>query len=240
MSNIISEGVSISSIISTPLPKHNSSYAVIPHETIIEQIKKGIKDKGLVLTNEYYNGNLDNQILMGKYSITSELDNELNLMLVFGNSYNKQRKFKVVSGAEVIACSNGMLIGDMNNYTRKHTGNALSEALQTIDEQIDSIDRYLSTIIDHKQHLKQETITKKAQAELCGRLLIEEELITMTQLGIIQKEMLLPSFDHKVHEESAWGFYNAITHSLKKSHPVSFIEDHEKIHEFFVNEFELV
>lgn len=223
----------------TPLPVYDSSYAVIPHTQIIDEIKTRLANHGLHISNELYTGNIGNQIITGKFDIQRQDDPDLGVMMVFGNSYNKMRKFKVSIGGRVFVCDNGMIMGDMNNFSRKHTGNALEEALQAIEEQIQQAEEHFQILCNQKNQLKEITISKKLQAELSGRLFMEEEIITLSQLSVIKQELEEPSFDYGVHQESGWNFYNAITHSLKKSHPVRWIEDHEKVHDFFVNELEL-
>lgn len=231
---------SLESITSTRLPKYDSSYAVIPHGTIIEEIKNRLKDKGLQLTKETYNGNINNQIIQAQYNISNDGDNEIGLMLAFGNSYNKARIFKVSVGANVFVCDNGMIVGDMSNYSRKHTGNALNEAIAAIELQLRLADEHFRILCSHKDQLKEVTAPKRLQAELCGRLFMEDKIISVTQLSIIQRELEEPSFNYGVHEESGWYLYNAVTYALKKSHPLNWIEDHEAIHEVFINEFDLV
>lgn len=224
----------------TPLPEYDNSYTVIPHGDIIDQIKTKLANHGMHVANEIYTGNIGNQIITGKFNIQSDLDPDLGLMLAFGNSYNKQRKFKVSIGGNVFVCDNGMIMGDMNNFSRKHTGNAREEALVAIDLQIKEAEEHFQILCQQKNQLKEVTISKKLQAELSGRLFMQDEIITLSQLSVIKQELEKPSYDYGVNEESGWYFYNAVTHALKKSHPVCWIEDHEKVHEFFVNELELV
>jgi hypothetical protein len=210
----------------TPLPQYDSSYTIIPHVQIIDEIKTRLANHGLNISKEIYTGNIENQIVTGKFNIHKEDDPDLGLMMVFGNSYNKSRKFKVSIGGRVFVCDNGMILGDMNNFSRKHTGNALEEALQAIEFQIQQAEEHFQILCNQKNQLREVTISKKLQAELAGRLYMEEEIITLSQLSVIKQELQEPSFDYNSHNESGWYFYNAITHSLKKSHPVRWIEDH--------------
>ena len=46
-----------------------------------------------------------------------------------------------------------------------------------------------------------------------------------------------PSHNYNADVNSAWSLYNHITLSLKESHPLTFLNDHQEIHTFFVNEF---
>lgn len=40
-----------------------------------------------------------------------------------------------------------------------------------------------------------------------------------------------------MNPNSAWDLYNHITLALKDSHPLRYLSDHQKVHNFFVDEF---
>ena len=46
-----------------------------------------------------------------------------------------------------------------------------------------------------------------------------------------------PSHNYNADVNSAWSLYNHITLALKESHPLTFLNDHQEVHTFFVNEF---
>jgi hypothetical protein len=68
-----------------------------------------------------------------------------------------------------------------------------------------------------------------------GRLFIDENLIDSSQVSCIKNEIDKPSYDYKEYN-TAWTFYNHVTHALKKSHPRSWMSDQQKFHQFMISE----
>lgn len=222
---------------STPLPVHGSSYTVIPHSTIIDHVKYELGSKGFEIEKEQYRSNHNANIASGVYYINHGNDPDMKMMFAWSNSYDKTVKFKCSIGSYVFVCMNGVLRGDIGNASRKHTGSALSDALGFIDSQISVADQEYNFLVNDKNMLKNIILTNKEKSELLGRLFLEEEILTLTQTGIVQKELKKPSFLYNADPDSAWALYNHVTHALKESHPTSYLDDHGKVHQFFINEF---
>ena len=82
-------------------------------------------------------------------------------------------------------------------------------------------------------------ISKKTIAELCGRLFIEDEIISATQLGLIKKEIETPTYDYCC-DGSVWQFYQHCTNATKETTPLNWHKTHQKLGDWFVNEFGLL
>jgi hypothetical protein len=80
--------------------------------------------------------------------------------------------------------------------------------------------------------MKQIEITKRTKAELVGRMMLEEQFITSTQLNIISRELKAPTHDYNA-KDSLWELYNYTTFAMKESHPAQWMESHIKAHKFF-------
>jgi hypothetical protein len=76
------------------------------------------------------------------------------------------------------------------------------------------------------------TLSIKEQAELIGRLFIDEKLINVEQLSCVKNEIEVPSYNYNADKDNAWTFYNHVTMALKKSHPRNWLSDQQKFHEF--------
>jgi len=148
-------------------------------------------------------------------------------------------KFKCAVGAQVFICMNGMVSGDLSNYSRKHTGNALQEATDTIKNQISNARTYYDQLVKDKEMLKVITLTKSQQAAIVGQLLIEQDVLTLSQVGIVKREIETPTHTYNAPADSAWTLYNHITLALKDSHPMSYLNDHQKLHSFFVDQYRI-
>jgi hypothetical protein len=222
----------------TPLPTHGNTYSVIPHGVIIEKVKEELAYNELPIERALYKSTQNGEIATGTYHISYGYDPDIKMMFAWSNSYNKQMRFKCAVGSYVSVCMNGMINGDMGANARKHRGaTALQECFGYIESQLRKGARYYDTLVQDKEILKNKSISKRQSAEIVGRLFAEEEILTLTQLGIVQREMKNPSFQYNADQDSAWYLYNHITHALKESHPAKWLDDHAKVHQFFVNEY---
>lgn len=222
---------------SVQLPNHGKTYSVIPHGHIIDQTKQELSNAGFEVTQELYKCTLDGQIAQGIYHLNFGNDPDMGLMFAWSNSYNKTMRFKCGVGAHVFVCMNGMLAGDLASYRRKHTGSALYEANLHIQEQIANAASHYNLLIKDKELLKNIILTPKEKGTILGRLFAEQEILTLTQVGIVKRELDKPSFSYNANPDSAWAMYNHVTYALKDSHPQSYLQDHQTVHQFFIDEF---
>ena len=223
-------------LVSAPLPSHGKTYTVIPHKDVIETTKTLLNISGFTITKELYRANMNAKVAQGVYHLASDEDPEMGMMFAWTNSYDKSTRFQCAVGAFVNVCSNGMLCGDMANYARKHTGKADHDIHTQISSQIKSANKYYTKLIQDKDNMRKIFLPKKQQAELVGRLLLDEEIIDASQVSIIKAEMKDPSYDYNADLNNAWTFYNHVTHSFKKSHPRTWMSDQVKFHEFMTAE----
>jgi hypothetical protein len=219
------------------LPQHGKTYTVIPHGHAIDETKKALFSAGFTLKSEEYRTTLDGQVAQGIYHLNYGNDADMGLMFAWSNSYNKSMKFKCAVGGHVFVCMNGMVRGDMASFVRKHTGSALYEATIHINEQISKAQEYYNILVEDKEALKNVVLTPREKGTILGRLFAEQEILTLTQVGIVKREMDKPSHNYNCDPNSAWAMYNHVTFALKESHPNTYLEDHEILHQFFINQY---
>jgi len=157
-------------------------------------------------------------------------------MFAWTNSYDKSTRFQCGIGAYVFVCNNGMIHGDMATFARKHTGSADLEAQRQIGSQIKYAHKHFNQLIQDKEEFKKTNLSIKQQAELLGRLFVEEKILDATQLSSVKREIDKPSFDYKTNPNNGWAFYNHVTNSLKLSHPRSWMTNQQKFHKFMTSE----
>jgi hypothetical protein len=223
-------------LVAAPLPNHGKTYTVIPHKDVIDITKTLLGNSGFTITKELYRANMNAKVAQGVYHLASDEDPEMGMMFAWTNSYDKSTRFQCAVGAFVNVCSNGMLCGDMANYARKHTGKADHDIHAQISSQIKSANKYYTKLIDDKNNMRKIFLPKKQQAELVGRLFLDEEIIDASQVSVIKAEMKDPSYHYSADLNNAWTFYNHVTHSFKKSHPRTWMSDQVKFHEFMTAE----
>ena len=89
--------------------------------------------------------------------------------------------------------------------------------------------------------LKHFEISPQDAYNILGELFFKKEVLTITQMSIIKRELQFSkNFKHLFDKDfTAFDVYNAITHSLKMSHPSEYISNHIDTHNLFKELFKL-
>jgi hypothetical protein len=220
---------------SAGLPNHGGRYAVVPHGDVIDNVKYELKAAGFNIKNEYYKLSNEGNIAQGVYHLDYGNDPDMGMMFAWSNSYNKTMRFKCGIGAHVFVCMNGVLRGDMGSYSRKHSGTALIDVVNQIKSQIQGAKEFYDNLLADKALLKNVILTSRDKGRILGELFANDEILTLTQVGIVKREIDKPTHSYNCHGDSAWAMYNHITFALKESHPSTYMSDHEKVHQYFVD-----
>jgi len=222
----------------SPLPRHGSTYTVIPHKDVMKHTHELLNENGFTIERELFRANMNAQVAQGIYHLTSpsadviDVENDIGLMFAWTNSYDKSTRFQCAIGGYVFVCYNGLVSGDMANFARKHTGSANIEVQSQISSQIRHAAKFFNRLVMDKDSMKLIDLPIKEQAELLGRLFVDEKLLDVTQMSCVKNEIEVPSYNYNADKENAWTFYNHVTMALKKSHPRSWLSDQQKFHEF--------
>ena len=225
-------------LISVELPTHGDSYTVISHESVINYVYTELANAGFGVVSETYRATADGQIAHGVHVLNYNSDPELSMMFAWTNSYNKQVRFKCGVGAYVNQAGTFMVCGDMGSWSRKHTGTADEETVETIKEQIKDAQMYYDQLKSDKDAMKEIKMNKRKQSQLLGILFAEYQILTTEQASMIRSEMIKPT--HVFEDTSSlWAFYNYVTTALQASHPKTWMEDQRVLHYFIssVNNF---
>ena len=224
------------------LPNHGKTYTVVSHKSVIDNTLQLLKDSGFTIQKEIYRANMNANVAQGIYHIypTQTVDQqivtekELGMMFAWTNSYDKSTRFQCAVGAYVAVCYNGMIAGDMMNFKRKHTGSADYDVKVHLADQIKNGEKYYKRILQDKDAMKLTKLDCAEQAELIGRLFIEEDLLDSQQMSCVKSEMKKSSYDYGTDDNNAWTFYNHVTHALKKAHPRDWLSDQQNFHDFMI------
>lgn len=219
-------------------PKRTSSYTPISHVSLIESIHEELDKRKMKIVQKNYNIGHGGDAVIAHYGIKHE-DADMGMMLAFRNSYDKSLSAAFASGAQVYICENGMIRADMK-IIRKHTGIADYEIKYKLKLAIESMEAEFNKLVKQKEDMKQQPLpSRKVIAELLGRLYIDEQIITSTQLNVIKGELEKPTHKYTAGKESLWDFYNYLTFGLKQDNPYDYITRHSDIHEFVASEFSI-
>ena len=223
-----------------PLPNHGKSYTVISHKQVIDNTIQLLTDSGFVIQKEIYRANMNANVAQGIYHIlpintvdpTIMEEKELGMMFAWTNSYDKSTRFQCAIGAYVMVCHNGMVAGDMMNFRRKHTGSADHDIRMQISNQIKNGEKYYKRILADRDAMRNTQLSLQEQAEIAGRLYINEDILDAAQMSCVKAELEKPTYDYQCDQENAWTFYNHVTHALKKAHPRDWLSDSQNFHDF--------
>ena len=219
------------------LPNHGGTYAVVAHGDVIDNAKNQILGAGFTIKKEEYRMTTDGNIAQGVYYLDYANDSDMGMMFAWSNSYNKTMRFKCAVGAFVFICGNGVVRGDMGSYSRKHSGTALQDVIAQINHQISHAKEHYDVLLQDKQMLKNLILSPRDKGKILGELFANDEILTLTQVGIVKRELDKPTHTYNSDVNSAWTMYNHITLALNESHPSSFMKDHQRVHGYFVNAF---
>ncbi len=224
-------------LLDCPLPQATATYTVIPHKVFLEEITGELKDKGYQIAEERYLAMHNCAVLTGMYRIQSAIGGDLAPAISFVNSYNKSRRAEIRASAVVLVCKNGMM-GTVDNgyYSRKHTGNALDEFREHIKTVVGGLDEEFKRLVKNQDEMKAITIDSLLRSSLIGDMMINEGLLTLSQLAILKKELKKSMF---FSGNTLWDFYNNCTEAFKDNHPSTFDKQHVKFHTYICDKFNL-
>jgi len=219
---------------SIPVPVQTATYIPVPYTTMATLIRNSVENNNMSIFKESYNITKNGKQLISTITIKGKHP-ELNMMISYLNNYDKSRSIIIGIGSSVCICTNGMIIADFI-FKHKHTGDVTRELVLFIKYAIQTMQQQHNKTITLMDTLKGITVSKRIQAELAGRLFIEYEIITATQLNIVKRQIEKPTFNYH-NNNSIWDFYNHVTLSLKTTPPSKFIDRHMKFSNFITEEF---
>jgi len=225
-------------ILAAPLPLQTRTYKPISHQQLIDLTLEGIEKAGFVLERELYSSARDGQIANGRYHLKYGDDPEMGLMIGWQNSYDKSLSLKFAIGAYMHICANGSVCGDIGAFRKKHQGEIQTFTPETITAYIAQAGDIYDKLVRDKEALKRISVDLRKASEIVGRLYIQEDCISSTQINIVKREIKNPTYDYGC-SGSAWELYNHCTLAAKESHPTRWFTTHMKIHELFTQEFGL-
>ena len=224
-----------SELVRVDLPEETKSYKPITHEQLIDLTLNSIAGAGFELEKEWYESAREGQIATGHYAIRNIADDEMQLRIAWQNSYNKQVSLKFALGVHVFICANGCCSGDMGSFRRKHTGDVQDFTPTTIEEYIKSAGETFIQMQGQRDAMKEIELSKRVQAELLGRMYIEEDFIESTQMNIIKRELSKPTYDYGA-PNSLWEMYQFTTFAMRSIHPSLWMKDHLAANSFFITQ----
>jgi len=220
-------------LLAAPVPQQTKTYKPVSHAELMDLTLESIHQAGFTLDQELYTSARDGKVANGKFTIKNVADSEMQLQIGWQNSYDKSLSLKFAIGTRIFICSNGCVSGDYGAFKKKHQGEIQTFTPQAIVEYIKRAGEAFTKMQVERETMKSIDLDKRAQAELIGRMYIEEQFIESTQLNIIKRELKNPTHDYNA-TNSLWELYQFTTFSMKEVHPSLWMNNHIDAHSFFV------
>ena len=221
-------------MLSAPIPQETKTYKPVSHQELIDLTLESIYQSGYKLESQNYSTAREGNVANGRYTIANVADSEMKLQIGWQNSYDRSLSLKFALGTSIIICSHGMVKGDHGAFRKKHQGDIQTFTPSAISEYIKGGGDAFQTLQSDRDALKQYEATDKVQAEVIGRLFLQEEIISSSQMNIIKKELNVPTHNYGA-QGSMWELYNNVTFAMKQSHPSDWMQDHIDVHNFFLD-----
>ena len=219
-------------LMNTSVPVQTRTYKPVSHSSLIDLTLNSIEKAGFILDKETYSSARDGEVANGRFSISNVADSEMQLQIGWQNSYDRSMSLKFAIGTRIMICSNGCVSGDFGAFKKRHKGDIQDFTPGAITDYIKSAGEAFTLMQQQRESMKQIEVTKRTKAELVGRMMLEEQFITSTQLNIISRELKAPTHDYNA-KDSLWELYNYTTFAMKETHPSQWMESHIKAHKFF-------
>jgi hypothetical protein len=221
-------------LLAAPVPQQTRTYKPVSHAQLMDLTLESIHQAGFTLDQERYTSARDGKVANGKFTIKNVADSEMQLQIGWQNSYDKSLSLKFAIGTRIFICENGCVSGDYGAFKHKHVGEIQTFTPQAITDYILDAGEAFSRIQSERDSMKQIVLDRRAQAELIGRMIIDEQFIESTQLNIIKRELEKPTHNYGA-ENSLWELYQFTTFSMKEVHPSLWMNNHIDAHAFFLD-----
>ena len=209
------------------VPQKTASYSPVSHQILHEAVAEKILKRGWTIDNERIDTNQKGTQMFTTLGIGVG-HGEQRMSVGYRNSYDKSLSVGLVSGSQIIVCSNLMFVGDVK-LLRKHTSGVFNDLYYLIDEVLGETEKTFEIALEETQIFKDIPMEKRIMAEVAGRMFIQDEIINSTQLNILKKEI---NGSENFQEETLWDFYNHTTEALKLAHPSQAMQTYTNFHAY--------
>lgn len=220
-------------VVKVEVPKVTRTYVPVANKDLILGLREQLRLADLNIVKESYELGGTEMQFFGTMVVEPEgTEKEAEVMkrvVGFRNSYNKTLPIGLVAGASIVVCSNLMFSGEILRL-RKHTVNVYRDLDNLMYDVVLILERKFNKIQEESLKLMEVQVSRKLAAEICGKMFMEEDIITSTQLLIIKRKWLEAEKD----SQSGWDLMNHVTYALKTSPPRTRMESQLSINDYLV------
>ena len=232
-------------VCAVPLPEATRTYNPISNGALVQMLQDsmrgvyGVEEDGLELSLALSG---KDQQMFGSLTInddgghhgTSDARFNSSMTVVFRNSYNKSLSLALAGGAHSWICSNLQISGDIIEL-RKHTMNVWDDIRDLITRVVMGAHGDFQRSMGVAAVLSDYRLSYDDCYRLVG-LAMGHGVLRTQQASVVLKELAEPS--HEEHRPmNAWSLYNHFTEGMKRSSAGEAMTRHQKVTQFFGNQF---
>ena len=225
-------------VVSQPLPLATESYAPISNRDLIDMVEYKAKSiTGYTPVGRSFVLGAKGSQMFGAISLDTG-DTGRTALVGFANSYNKSRSVRVVSGAQIMVCSNMCISGDAFSGRRKHTPGAVVDVEKLVEDAVRRTHDTYREVAASLDTWKSMGLSWEKGAEALG-VMFFEGLLSPRQTSIAMKDWRDARDGNPRHEEFAentvYSLYNCVTEGLKNGPANSVTDRFSSVHEWMVD-----
>jgi hypothetical protein len=211
-------------------PRATRTYAPVSNRNLYQQAIEAIDAEGLHVIDELWTSAFKDQVMTCRLIIQTP-NSDICRTLAFGNSYNKMRSVQFAAGATVMACANGIFMGDVSTFKRRHHHGNYDRINHAAEYQVSNLVREFERIKQLQEKLQDRMLTIEGAAAI-GGVIAKRGILTPHMLADYFRELDM-SYNFAFHDNkgTAWMAYNNMTQALKRSNGFNIISKHQQLTE---------
>lgn len=206
----------------------------IPHAKLVDAITHQCTERGWKISNCRFTTSKNGSELAGVFDIElADVKAPAGIKFQLGllTSNNLRRALRLVAGAQVMVCHNGMTRGEIVLRHRLTKEFDLNSALKAgLDDYHSSVGALGNEIEDMKKR-----ILKVGHASIALVQAGKLGLMPWSRLGEVLQEFEKPSFNYDCAPDSHWALMNAFTVVVKRNPPLHQMQQIEGFRELLLN-----
>jgi hypothetical protein len=191
------------------------------HNDVKNSVKDSLSKNGYTVSFEHYRMTPTKDVVQGIHYTTS------GHILIWVNSYVNSFGFRCVLGKSYM---DKIIINRTPNICKMRTGLTISDIDASVQSQLNTVSD-ISKIDETIDSFINMPIDKLTTSSIIGQLLFIENILNLTQVGILKKQLDL-SVPKTVLE-----LFEKLTDVLDESHPYSYIDDRLVLYNYLKNYF---
>ena len=223
-----------------PVPEKTNTYVPVPNALVIDSIRDRINKEGYKYMGAGFRLSNADQVAAGMIAVApKQFDASLGIVqnISWLNSYNRERRLSLGSGALVLACTNGMFIERLfSGADRFHRGKVLEQIEAMLDVIFTSIDERFQAIAEQVAILQKTMVSVEFMQRLTGKLFLDA-MFNAHRLHAFRNNLTNDKNFAMVSAKdmTAWNAYNQVTEILKNSTPGTLVSNHVDAHDLVMN-----